>query len=76
MPLSLRGNTRRIKRTISVIRLHTFAIVAMAACGYAFTVQDTAASNAESQTRFLQGLVAGIGFIGGGVIILCGVIIL
>jgi putative Mg2+ transporter-C (MgtC) family protein len=49
--------------------LRTFPIVAMASCGYALLAVRLQGSDAESLTRLIQGLVAGIGFIGGGVIL-------
>jgi putative Mg2+ transporter-C (MgtC) family protein len=46
--------------------LRTFPIVGIASCGYLMIVggEDTAA-----QSRVLQGLITGIGFIGGGAIL-------
>ena len=48
--------------------LRTFPLVAVAACGYAligFTVLDSS----DAQARIMQGLITGIGFIGGGAIL-------
>ncbi|WGM38584.1 MgtC/SapB family protein [Caulobacter sp. NIBR1757] len=47
----------------------TFPIVSMASCGYALLATRLVGADAESMTRLLQGLVAGIGFIGGGAIV-------
>ena len=47
----------------------TFPIVAMASCGYALLAKKLPGADAESMTRLLQGLVAGIGFVGGGAIL-------
>jgi putative Mg2+ transporter-C (MgtC) family protein len=47
----------------------TFPIVAMASCGYALLAQSLPGANAESLTRMIQGLLAGIGFVGGGAIL-------
>ncbi len=49
--------------------LRTFPIVAVAACG--FTMLGTALPGAtpESYSRMLQGMITGIGFIGGGAIL-------
>ena len=44
--------------------LRTFPIVAMASCGYLLLVADAA-----SQSRVLQGVITGIGFVGGGAIL-------
>ena len=48
------------------VGVRTFPIVAVASCGYILIAfpNDTAA-----QSRVLQGLIAGIGFIGGGAIL-------
>ncbi len=45
--------------------LRTFPIVAVASCGY----MHMAGSHAETMTRALQGLLGGMGFIGGGAIL-------
>ncbi len=61
------------------VGVRTFPIVAMASCGYVLisqallTPQGTPDSAAVS--RMLQGLVAGIGFVGGGAILKEGVTI-
>jgi putative Mg2+ transporter-C (MgtC) family protein len=53
------------------VGIRTFPIVAMASCGYLLIMQgfgsgpDATAAN----SRVLQGLVAGIGFVGGGAIL-------
>lgn len=47
----------------------TFPIVGMASCGYALLAQSLPGADAESLTRMIQGLLAGIGFIGGGAIL-------
>jgi putative Mg2+ transporter-C (MgtC) family protein len=47
------------------VGVRTFPIVAMASCGYLLVTK----SNGDSFTRVLQGLIAGIGFIGGGAIL-------
>lgn len=41
----------------------------MAACGYALIIKTMPDATAEAQARLLQGLLAGIGFIGGGAIV-------
>ncbi len=48
------------------VGVRTFPLVAMASCGY---VLMASASDPSSQSRIIQGLVAGIGFIGGGAIL-------
>jgi putative Mg2+ transporter-C (MgtC) family protein len=47
--------------------VRTFPIVGMASCGYLLILGGQA--DAASQSRLLQGLITGIGFIGGGAIL-------
>lgn len=51
------------------VGFRTLPIVAMAACGFAIIIEVTAPQNAEAQARVLQGVITGIGFIGGGAIV-------
>ena len=51
------------------VGLRTFPIVAIASCGYMLIAKDLAGSSADTMTRALQGLLGGIGFIGGGAIL-------
>jgi len=46
--------------------VRTFPIVGMASCGYLLVVSG---GDAAAQSRVLQGLITGIGFIGGGAIL-------
>jgi putative Mg2+ transporter-C (MgtC) family protein len=55
------------------IGLRTFPLVAVASCGYLLVVQSLPGTTAETQARVLQGLLAGIGFIGGGAIVKRGI---
>jgi putative Mg2+ transporter-C (MgtC) family protein len=55
------------------VGLRTFPVVAMASCGYGLIVKSLPGADAETMARLLQGLVAGIGFIGGGAILKSGV---
>ena len=48
------------------VGVRTFPIVAMASCGY---VLMAAPGDPAAQSRIVQGLVAGIGFVGGGAIL-------
>lgn len=48
--------------------LRTFPIVAVAACGF-MMLAELPDATADSRSRMLQGLIAGIGFIGGGAIL-------
>jgi putative Mg2+ transporter-C (MgtC) family protein len=49
--------------------LRTFPLVAMASCGYLLLGQPSGHASADVQSRIVQGLLAGIGFIGGGAIL-------
>ena len=53
------------------IGVRTFPIVAMAACGYMLILRDGTEGPGDI-SRVLQGLVAGIGFVGGGAILKSG----
>lgn len=48
--------------------LRTFPLVAVAACGYTL-VGISVLSSTDAEARILQGLITGIGFIGGGAIL-------
>jgi putative Mg2+ transporter-C (MgtC) family protein len=49
--------------------LRTFPLVATAACGYVVLARAAFPGNGEAQARVLEGLITGIGFIGGGAIL-------
>src|SRR5438270_4145755 len=52
------------------VGLRTFPIVAIASCGYLLIMQGGSGPDAlAANSRVLQGLVAGIGFVGGGAIL-------
>ncbi len=51
------------------VGVRTFPIVAMASCGYLLLAGPSSHMGPDSQSRVIQGLVAGIGFIGGGAIL-------
>jgi putative Mg2+ transporter-C (MgtC) family protein len=51
------------------VGFRTIPIVAMASCGYVLIGKAIPGTSADTQTRLIQGLVAGIGFIGGGTIL-------
>ncbi|MDP2564206.1 MgtC/SapB family protein [Pseudoalteromonas marina] len=48
--------------------LRTFPLVAVASCGYALIAMSVLDSS-EAQSKMLQGIITGIGFIGGGAIL-------
>lgn len=49
--------------------LRTFPLVAVASCGYVLVAARVLEGSMDSQSRILQGLITGIGFIGGGAIL-------
>jgi len=51
------------------VGVRTFPVVAMASCGYVLLGTPSPSMSMEAQSRIIQGLVAGIGFIGGGAIL-------
>ncbi|MCT7374098.1 MgtC/SapB family protein [Chelativorans salis] len=51
------------------VGFRTLPIVSMASCGFALIISETASADNEAQARVLQGVITGIGFIGGGAII-------
>ena len=55
------------EREAHSVGLRTFPIVAMASCGYLLITKS--GTSPDAFTRVLQGLIAGIGFIGGGAIL-------
>lgn len=52
-----------------IMGLRTFPLVAVASCGYVLVAVSMVGDNAEAQARIIQGLITGIGFIGGGAIL-------
>ena len=57
------------EREAHSVGVRTFPVVAMASCGYVLLGAASAHMSTEAQSRIIQGLVAGIGFIGGGAIL-------
>jgi putative Mg2+ transporter-C (MgtC) family protein len=51
------------------VGVRTFPLVAMASCGYVLLSASAYHNTVDAQSRIIQGLVAGIGFIGGGAIL-------
>jgi putative Mg2+ transporter-C (MgtC) family protein len=51
------------------VGVRTFPLVAMASCGYVLLSSSLYHNTPDAQSRIIQGLVAGIGFIGGGAIL-------
>lgn len=58
------------EKSTRIMGLRTFPLVALASCGYVLVALGvTDPEDAEARARILQGLMAGIGFIGGGAIL-------
>ena len=51
------------------VGVRTFPMVAVAACGYILIVTGATHVSLDAQSRVLQGIVAGIGFVGAGAIL-------
>ena len=49
--------------------LRTFPLVALAACGFIQATEGLVAQSPEAMARIVEGLVVGVGFIGGGAIL-------
>jgi putative Mg2+ transporter-C (MgtC) family protein len=49
--------------------LRTFPLVALSACGFVEAIETIAAQSPEAMARVIEGLILGVGFIGGGAII-------
>lgn len=58
------------ERSTRLMGLRTFPLVAVASCGFVLVATEGAQiSNQDAQARIIQGLMTGIGFVGGGAII-------
>lgn len=55
-----------------IMGLRTFSLVAMASCGYVLIATRVVGLDADPQARIIQGLMTGIGFVGGGAILKSG----
>lgn len=49
--------------------LRTFPLVAVAACGFIQATQGLVGQNPEAMARIIEGIITGMGFIGGGAIL-------
>ena len=49
--------------------LRTFPLVAMASCGFIQATESLVAGTPEALARIVEGLITGVGFIGGGAIL-------
>jgi putative Mg2+ transporter-C (MgtC) family protein len=57
------------EQTTHRVGLRTFPLVAVASCGYVLMSVAVVGSDADPQARIIQGLMTGMGFIGGGAIL-------
>jgi putative Mg2+ transporter-C (MgtC) family protein len=57
------------ERATRIMGLRTFPLVAVASCSYVLIADAVVGSAADAQARIIQGLMTGIGFIGGGAIL-------
>jgi putative Mg2+ transporter-C (MgtC) family protein len=49
--------------------LRTFPLVAIASCGYVLLAENVISGSPEARARIIEGLITGMGFIGGGAIL-------
>lgn len=52
-----------------IMGLRTFPLVAMGSCAYILIGVEVVGDSADAKARLIQGLVSGLGFIGGGAIL-------
>jgi putative Mg2+ transporter-C (MgtC) family protein len=52
--------------------LRTFPLVAIAACGYVLIAENVLGGSPEARARVMEGVITGMGFIGGGAILKSG----
>lgn len=57
------------ERSTRIMGLRTFPLVALASCGYVLLALAVIGPSEEGQARIIQGLMTGMGFIGGGAIL-------
>lgn len=57
------------ERSTRIMGLRTFPLVAVASCAYVLLAVEAMQGNEDAQARAIQGLMTGIGFIGGGAIL-------
>jgi putative Mg2+ transporter-C (MgtC) family protein len=57
------------EQSTRIMGLRTFPLVAVASCGYVLIAIAIVGAGEDPQARIIQGLMSGIGFIGGGAIL-------
>lgn len=66
LALPIGWNREREERSAG---LRTFPLVALASCGFIQATEAFLASSPEGMARIVEGLITGVGFIGGGAIL-------
>jgi putative Mg2+ transporter-C (MgtC) family protein len=66
LALPIGWNREKAERTAG---LRTFPLVAMAACGFIQATEFLGAEEPEALARIIEGVIVGMGFIGGGAIL-------
>ena len=66
LALPIGWNREREERSAG---LRTFPLVSMAACGFVMIAIEVLGVTSEQHSRILEGLITGIGFVGGGAIL-------
>lgn len=66
LALPLGWNREKEERSAGI---RTFPLVAIASCGFVQAAETMTAGNAEAMARIVEGLITGMGFIGGGAIL-------
>ena len=66
LALPIGWNREREERSAG---LRTFPLVAIATCGFVQAAESVTIGNAEAMARIVEGLITGMGFIGGGAIL-------
>lgn len=66
LALPIGWNRERAERTAG---LRTFPLVAIAACGFIQATESIAGGSPEAMARIIEGVIVGMGFVGGGAIL-------
>ena len=66
LALPIGWNREKAERTAG---LRTFPLVALAACGFVEATEALTVDSPEAMARILEGIIVGMGFIGGGAIL-------
>ena len=66
LALPIGWNREKAERTAG---LRTFPLVAVTSCGFVLAAQSMTGESPEALARIIEGIVVGVGFIGGGAIL-------